>query len=388
MEDGMVYVQNPGTISMSFCTFRHATIILQHVNCSIIQNCEFSQTDSAAITVEGYPKEDKNWTYRGLSAKIMNYCSLQKKPEPRKSSDIFIPKSAFSLSTATTSYQKSAAKSRFQRQISGDTDVEHRKMSRDFDQQSHDLDGHVIHDRNVLPVPAVGGTDNRGFHRRQSHTESNFSHNEASLYEDDFDIQSDLHSSSKQTKSSVLGTDKNQPGPSSKHLVSVKQEKGDLKHHKEKIKRIESFVTDCAKYSNPGTSGESTLEEHDFDHMDHFHAHAKESESQGKADLHALDLDAVKSKEHNYYSEESDSESDINGNNSNIPPLDLHSVASLSNQDNLGNEASGVNNDARAQRERSLSSSEVSIHTASSDDVSSEEAEPGGYNSGNILFQI
>ena len=63
LEDGMICAQNPATVHIKFCTFRHATVILQHMNASIVENCEFSQSDSANIIVEGYPKEERNWTY-------------------------------------------------------------------------------------------------------------------------------------------------------------------------------------------------------------------------------------------------------------------------------------------------------------------------------------
>ena len=53
MEDGMMCVVNPAACHIQFCTFRHATIILQHVGASIITNCEFSQSDNANIVVEG-----------------------------------------------------------------------------------------------------------------------------------------------------------------------------------------------------------------------------------------------------------------------------------------------------------------------------------------------
>ncbi|KAK3088116.1 hypothetical protein FSP39_014915 [Pinctada imbricata] len=76
LEDGMVYVQNPGSCHVKFCTFRHATVIFQHLNSSIIENCEFSQTDSAAVTVEGNPRDDKNWTYGYMLEKISNVSSL------------------------------------------------------------------------------------------------------------------------------------------------------------------------------------------------------------------------------------------------------------------------------------------------------------------------
>lgn len=374
MEDGMVYVQNPGSIAMRFCTLRHATIILQHPNASIIQNCEFSQTDSAAITVEGYPKEDKNWTYRGLSTKINNLCSLQKKPEPPKSGEHFILKSAFSLSTATTSHQKSRVKQHFHRQISGDTEFAMRKMSHDFDLQSHDHDGHMVQDSNIPQLAAFNNAINL---RRQSHTESYFSsrsRNDGSDTDNDIEMVPNHQSGKKRTGTSKLTNKKATPSSGASGT------KSDLKHHKEKIKRIESFVTDCAMYGNPGTSGESTIEDHDdldLSKLEHL-GHRKVSIAS------TVETNTTKTNKQTYNSEESDNESDINvnGHNANIPPLDLHSVASTGNQGNHGNEAEGSGNEEANRVHRSLSSSEVSLHTASSNDVTSDEEEGGGYNSG------
>ncbi|ESO91105.1 hypothetical protein LOTGIDRAFT_122523 [Lottia gigantea] len=66
LEDGMLYIQNPGSCHVRFSSFRHASIILQHVNASIIENCEFCQSDTADIIVEGHVKEEKNWTFSYL----------------------------------------------------------------------------------------------------------------------------------------------------------------------------------------------------------------------------------------------------------------------------------------------------------------------------------
>lgn len=377
----MVYVQNPGSIAMRFCTFRHATIILQHVNVSIIQNCEFSQTDSAAITVEGYPKEDKNWTYRGLNSKISNLCSLQKKPERKKSGELFIPKSAFSLSTATTSHQKSRPKTHYQRQISGDPELGHRKMSHDFDLQSHDQDGHAIQGSNV---PQLGEFRGAHVHRRQSHTESFFSsnsRNDGSDF-DDGDTLSDKDSGIKRHKNNVSGASKKH-STSAHKPANGKTTTGDMKHHKEKIKQIENFVTDCARYSNPGTSGESTIGEND--ELDLLRTDLCEDPA-NKAHTSTAQEIAVKLQRQHNDSSESDSDSDSNENKSNVPPLDLHSLASLGNQGQRDNEAEQPENDREHRVHRSLSSSEVSLHTASSNDVSSDEEGAGGYNSGICCF--
>lgn len=95
----MVYVQNPGSCHIKFCTFRHATVILQHLNSSIIENCEFSKTDSAAITVEGFPREDRNWTFNYMMEKIAAVSHLNRPPQKGYE---MAPPSAFSTSTAVT----------------------------------------------------------------------------------------------------------------------------------------------------------------------------------------------------------------------------------------------------------------------------------------------
>ncbi|XP_046546489.1 F-box only protein 10-like isoform X2 [Haliotis rubra] len=84
LEDGMVYAQNPGTCHIRFCTFRHATIILQHMNVSVIENCEFSQSDTADIIVEGYSKDERNWTYSYLRSR-MNSIFSQNRRQRRQS---------------------------------------------------------------------------------------------------------------------------------------------------------------------------------------------------------------------------------------------------------------------------------------------------------------
>lgn len=93
----MMYVQSPGSCHVKYCTFRHATVIFQHLSASIIENCEFSQTDTAAITVEGYPKEERNWAYNSLKDKIAQYCNLKNFNKQKKE---LAPTSAYSASTA------------------------------------------------------------------------------------------------------------------------------------------------------------------------------------------------------------------------------------------------------------------------------------------------
>jgi hypothetical protein len=388
MEDGMVYVQNPGSVAISFCTFRHATVILQHVNASIIQNCEFSQTDSAAITVEGYPKEDKNWTFRLLNNKIMSTCTLQKKPERRKSADVLIPKSAYSLSTATIHKKPGPKFNGINRQMSSDTEAIRRRFSQDIG--SHDIEGHScnmsVRSGGTALEGAVGGADIQVFRRHQGNNipsgsyHSNITHNSRDYHrvsdnEGDIDelIQSGTGAHAPQSTTYTKNT-----FPASKHDANNDKNANYLEHHREKFKRIENFVSDCAKYSNPGTSGESTIGEED----DHDISRSHIGERSNVAEDNSI-LKQFLSTEHQNKTlrdnSDSDSDPDDENNKVKIPALDLHSLTSRHTTDRHGDGSQGVG----AHRERSLSSSEVSLHTASSNDVSEEDG--GGFNSSGWL---
>ncbi|KAL3891640.1 hypothetical protein ACJMK2_003892 [Sinanodonta woodiana] len=145
LEDGMVYVQSPGACHIKYCTFRHANIILQHVDTSFIENCEFSQTDSAAITAEGYPKEERNWTYRFMIERTLQYTSLNKKDNNQKRTGA-APKSSISFSTIGTNH-KSYSKSE-------ETDeilkmIEHGEKSSDKSLHSQDFNRDTLPGGNV-----------------------------------------------------------------------------------------------------------------------------------------------------------------------------------------------------------------------------------------------
>lgn len=66
VEDGIICAKSPSTVHIRFCTFRHASVILQHMNASIIENCEFSQSSNANVFIEGHSKGEKNWAYSFL----------------------------------------------------------------------------------------------------------------------------------------------------------------------------------------------------------------------------------------------------------------------------------------------------------------------------------
>lgn len=383
MEDGMVYVQNPGSMNISFCTFRHATVILQHVNASIIQNCEFSQTDVAAITVAGYPKEDRNWTFKAMTDRIMSACTLKRKSERQKSGQSLLQKSAFStaftLSTATTN-QKYNAKGHLQRQFSVDTVATQRKMSQDLGVGSHDH-GDQIYDFDNLNIHgdvqegAVGGLVHplvpRQVNQHRDVAHSNYSQDSRNTGSDNVHYE---HDGSRYSGKRMHTCTKHAHGVSPD--VSHGQElNGNAKHLSDKYNRIQNFVLDCAKYSNPGTSAESTIGDvYDLDALNR----STDGDGHLLVDLKPtlkshVTVDHIDNKS-------VDSDSDVEGNKTvKIPALDLHSLTS---QNSVRPPAGNAQVQA-ALRERSLSSSEVSIHTASSNEVS-EDGDGNGVNSDSL----
>ncbi|BFZ21207.1 hypothetical protein BsWGS_24246 [Bradybaena similaris] len=66
LEDGILCCRNPCNVYIKFCTFRHASVILQHMNMGIIENCELSQSGGANVFIEGHPKDEKSWAYSFL----------------------------------------------------------------------------------------------------------------------------------------------------------------------------------------------------------------------------------------------------------------------------------------------------------------------------------
>ncbi|CAG5119791.1 unnamed protein product [Candidula unifasciata] len=83
LEDGVVCCRNPCTVFIKFCSFRHSSVILQHMNVGIIENCEFSQSGGANIFIEGHPKEERSWAYSFLKER-MNAVYQQRRSRHRK----------------------------------------------------------------------------------------------------------------------------------------------------------------------------------------------------------------------------------------------------------------------------------------------------------------
>ena len=62
-EDGRVEIQHPGTCHIRYSTFRRSYLNLQHISLSIVEKCEFTDSETASIVLEGFPKDETNWAY-------------------------------------------------------------------------------------------------------------------------------------------------------------------------------------------------------------------------------------------------------------------------------------------------------------------------------------
>ena len=371
----MVYVQNPGSVNMNFCTFRHATVILQHVNASIIENCEFSQTDSAAITVEGYPKEEKNWTYASMIAKIMSTCTLRRQPDRQKSGETG-PKSAISstgisLSTATTKQQstKLSCDTQQRSHVSESKSCDHNKSC------DHSCATCAHSKSGELALGAVGGIPINLIPKIETsqHSFGSQSSTVSGIIEDNAAGQS-IHSLNT-CKSDAQCVNKSDiqikfdahlvPG----YTVTAVGEAGDQFHHK--IARIHNFVSDCAKYSNTASCGDS-ITEGEGDTLSQSLSHAEKSKSDRRLSYE------LPQKASNDYDE----------TGLIVPNLDLY-LPELG--ENVRNSNDGCHGDGDGShsnggdstlRERSLSSSEVSLHSASGSDIDEDEEAQRGYMTG------
>ncbi|XP_066576661.1 F-box only protein 10 [Amia ocellicauda] len=80
LENGQLQVQGPGTCQVRFCTFSQSSVHLHGVALSLLESCEFSGSDNASVTVEGYPTCDRNWACKHLTA-LARSRSLASVPE-------------------------------------------------------------------------------------------------------------------------------------------------------------------------------------------------------------------------------------------------------------------------------------------------------------------
>lgn len=67
---------------MKFCTFSQSSIYLRNVALCILENCEFTGSENASITVEGSPSSDRNWACKHLAALAKSCAASMREPDP------------------------------------------------------------------------------------------------------------------------------------------------------------------------------------------------------------------------------------------------------------------------------------------------------------------
>ncbi|XP_061687023.1 F-box only protein 10 isoform X2 [Syngnathoides biaculeatus] len=68
-EGAQLQVRGPGTCQARFCSFsKGSSVHLLSVALSLLDNCDFSGSDAASVTVEGSPVSEKNWACKYMAA--------------------------------------------------------------------------------------------------------------------------------------------------------------------------------------------------------------------------------------------------------------------------------------------------------------------------------
>ncbi|XP_068276268.1 F-box only protein 10 isoform X2 [Nyctibius grandis] len=81
-ESGQLQIHAPGTCQVKFCTFSQSSIHLRSVGLSVLENCEFTGSENASVTVEGCPSSDHNWACKHLARLAKSCTASAREPEP------------------------------------------------------------------------------------------------------------------------------------------------------------------------------------------------------------------------------------------------------------------------------------------------------------------
>ncbi|NXS46866.1 FBX10 protein, partial [Balaeniceps rex] len=80
-ESGQLQIHAPGTCQVKFCTFRQSSIHLRSVALCILENCEFTGSENASVTVEGCPSSDRNWACKHLAMLAKSCAASMQEPD-------------------------------------------------------------------------------------------------------------------------------------------------------------------------------------------------------------------------------------------------------------------------------------------------------------------
>ncbi|KAM6104794.1 LOW QUALITY PROTEIN: F-box only protein 10 [Pterocles gutturalis] len=80
-EGGQLQIQVPGTCQVKFCTFS-SSIHLRSVALCVLENCEFTGSENASVTMEGCPSSDRNWACKHLAVLAKSCAVFVQQPDP------------------------------------------------------------------------------------------------------------------------------------------------------------------------------------------------------------------------------------------------------------------------------------------------------------------
>ncbi|XP_026722681.1 F-box only protein 10 [Athene cunicularia] len=78
-KSGQLQIHAPGTCQVKFCTFNQSSIHLRNVALCILENCEFTSSANANVTIEGCPSSNHNWACKHM-AMLAKSCAAPTEP--------------------------------------------------------------------------------------------------------------------------------------------------------------------------------------------------------------------------------------------------------------------------------------------------------------------
>ncbi|XP_044878402.1 F-box only protein 10 isoform X2 [Mauremys mutica] len=76
-ENGQLQIHAPGTCQVKFCTFNQSSVHFHSVALGVLENCEFTGSENASVTIEGIPSSERNWACKHLTTLAKSHCVLQ-----------------------------------------------------------------------------------------------------------------------------------------------------------------------------------------------------------------------------------------------------------------------------------------------------------------------
>ncbi|XP_043403196.1 F-box only protein 10 isoform X5 [Chelonia mydas] len=81
-ENGQLQIHAPGTCQVKFCTFNQSSIHFHSVALGVLENCEFTGSENASVTIEGIPSSERNWACKHLTTLAKSHCVFLQASDP------------------------------------------------------------------------------------------------------------------------------------------------------------------------------------------------------------------------------------------------------------------------------------------------------------------